>query len=74
MRNFQDAYNEIENICKEDYQTCKEGHYYYAEGITSEEVKENILSKMKPENAKKKILNMLVSIMDINGKVFINMI
>ena len=74
MENIQDVYDEVESICKEEYQTCTEGQYFYAEETTSEEVKKNILSKMKPEHAKMKFLNIVACIMDINGKVFINML
>lgn len=74
MKNIQEIYNEVESICKEEYQTCTNEHYFYAENTTANEVKEKILSKMKPEHAKMKMLVLVASIMDINGKVFINLI
>lgn len=74
MKNIQKVYDEVENICKEEYQSCTEGNYFYAENTTADEVKQNILSKMEPEHAKMKLLDIVACIMDINGKVFINMV
>lgn len=65
--------DEIVEICNKEYESSKDNEsYFIAKGQTSYYVKQNILSKLKPEHAKLFYIDSLLYVLDVNGDTFIN--
>lgn len=65
--------DEVIRVCSEEYETCQDNQtYFMAKNDTSYNVRQNIMSKMKPEFLKMKYLDSVAYILDVDGNVFIN--
>lgn len=64
---------EIIEFCNDSYESCKDNNtYFIAENSDAYHVKEEIIHHLPPEHAKYKFVDSLAYILDIDGKVFIN--
>lgn len=75
VNSLESIQKEVETICKECYESCKDNNsYFIAKGQSSYNVRQNILSKLSPENAFMGLLDTAAYILDINGDTFINIV
>lgn len=67
--------DDIIAICNDEYKSCSRNNsYFIAENQEASRVKQNILSKLRPDYAKHIYVDSVSYILDLNGNTFITIL